>query len=295
MSLTVTPKVICRQIEEGDLDAVADLLLKGFTERSKHYWLSGFAHMRRLTIPPDSPRYGMMLDWNGKPVGVMLMLFSSFGTGAALSRRCNLSSWYVDPAFGSHTASLVLNCLRRKAVTYTNISPAPHTVASVEAVKFLRYTTGYVVAVLALMRGASGSLVRIVRTPSDAEVLRDPEERDLIADHAAMGCLCVVVEQNGAVHPFVFQRFRMHAGRWPMPIQQLIFCRHIDEFIRFAGPIGRTLLRRGIPFIAFDTDGEDNRGLPGFFLRQDCPKYYRGPDRPRLGDLAYTERVIFGP
>jgi hypothetical protein len=24
------------------------------------------------------------------------------------------------------------------------------------------------------------------------------------------------------------------------------------------------------------------------------PKYFRGPHRPRLGDLAYTERTMFG-
>ena len=35
-------------------------------------------------------------------------------------------------------------------------------------------------------------------------------------------------------------------------------------------------------------------GLVGIFRRGSKPKYFKGPQRPRLGDLAYTEYAIMG-
>ena len=36
-------------------------------------------------------------------------------------------------------------------------------------------------------------------------------------------------------------------------------------------------------------------GLAGKFLANRGPKYFKGPQRPRLGDLAFCESVLFGP
>jgi hypothetical protein len=35
-------------------------------------------------------------------------------------------------------------------------------------------------------------------------------------------------------------------------------------------------------------------GLPGIYSEARGRKYYRGPHRPRLGDLADTELAIYG-
>jgi hypothetical protein len=34
--------------------------------------------------------------------------------------------------------------------------------------------------------------------------------------------------------------------------------------------------------------------LIGRYFDATMPKYFKGPDRPRLGDLAYTEAAMFG-
>jgi hypothetical protein len=36
-------------------------------------------------------------------------------------------------------------------------------------------------------------------------------------------------------------------------------------------------------------------GLVGKYVGDKLPKYFKGPDRPGFGDLAYTEAVMFGP
>jgi hypothetical protein len=35
-------------------------------------------------------------------------------------------------------------------------------------------------------------------------------------------------------------------------------------------------------------------GLVGGYSRGNMPKYFKGPQRPRLGDLAYTEHAVMG-
>jgi hypothetical protein len=97
------------------------------------------------------------------------------------------------------------------------------------------------------------------------------------------------VTSDGA-HPFVFML------RWTkavIPCAQLIYCRHIRDFVRLAQPIGRYLAVRGRPLVIIDSNGPIP-GLIGKYVAGKAPKYFKGPERPHLGDLAYTETVLFG-
>jgi hypothetical protein len=77
-----------------------------------------------------------------------------------------------------------------------------------------------------------------------------------------------------------------------VPFAYLAYCRRLDDFVRFAGPLGRFLAKRGFPFVVLDANGPIE-GLIGKYS-DGAPKYFKGPDQPRLGDIAYTERVMFG-
>jgi hypothetical protein len=68
----------------------------------------------------------------------------------------------------------------------------------------------------------------------------------------------------------------------------------MSDFVRFAGTLGRFLLKRGMPVFMLDANGPIE-GLAGVYFAGRAPKYFRGPAQPRLGDLAYTEAVLFGP
>ena len=57
--------------------------------------------------------------------------------------------------------------------------------------------------------------------------------------------------------------------------------------------IGRHLLAHFCPFVVIDTNGRVP-GLVGAYIDGLMPKYFKGPQRPRLGDLAYTEAALFG-
>src|SRR5215813_15333905 len=97
----------CRQIEERDIEAVASLLTHGFPTRERQFWLRAFAQLRRHATPPGLPKYGYLLESDGRPVGTVLLICSLVPAGDEDATRCNLSSWYVDPVFRAYAPMLV--------------------------------------------------------------------------------------------------------------------------------------------------------------------------------------------
>jgi hypothetical protein len=78
-----------------------------------------------------------------------------------------------------------------------------------------------------------------------------------------------------------------------MRCAQLIYCRDLNDFVRFARPVGWFLALRGSPLVLIDANGPI-RGLVGKYFEGIAPKYFRGPVQPCLGDLAFTEAALFG-
>lgn len=282
------PHIRCRPIVESDIDRLADLFKRGFGGRRTHaFWQRALACLKSRSVPDDMPRYGYVLENAGVPVGAILLIFAaSPGDG---SLRANVSSWYVDPAFRSYAPLLVAQALKRKDVTYLNISPVRHTWPILEAQGYRRYSNGVFVALPALQRSRAGR-VRLLAAHAQPDAPYTPFERDLLIAHAGYGCAsfwCVTPER---AFPFVF-RPRLVKGA--IPCAQLIYCADVGETVRFAGPIGRYLARRALPFVVIDANGPI-AGLCGRYVADAMPKYFRGPVRPRLGDLAYTEAALFG-
>jgi hypothetical protein len=280
----------CRQIGEADIDAVATLLARGFPIHSREFWLHAFAQLTRHEPPAGLPKYGYLLAAAGVPVGAVLLICSTMHTDDGVATRCNLSSWYVEPSFRAYAPLLVAQAVRHKNVTYTNVSPAPHTQPIIEAQGFSRYSEGVFVAVPALNGLFGGPKVQLFETDRQPDVDFDPFDQEVLLQHVALGCNALWCATAEHAYPFVF-RPRLVRGR--IPCAQLIYCRDIDDFIRFAGPIGRFLARRGRPFVIIDANAPIP-GLFGWFRRGKMPKYFKGPVRPRLGDLAYTEYALLG-
>ncbi len=278
----------CRQIEETDIDGVAALLTRGFPSRGDGFWRHALDQLTRRAPPEGLPKYGYLLESAGAPVGVILLICAAMPAHGTFSPRCNLSSWYVEPAFRAYAPMLVSQALRHKEVTYTNVSAAPHTWPIIEAQGFRRYSDGIFVALPALAFGGEKASVIDAKRPPAIDV--DPFEHQTLIQHAAHGCISVWCVTEDRAYPFVF-RPRLVKGF--VPCAQLIYCRDIADFGRFAGPIGRYLAKRGRPIVIVDAN-DPIPGIVGVFRRGSMPKYYKGPERPRLGDLAYTEYAILG-
>ncbi len=289
MALPVTG-LRCRKIVEADIGAVASLLARGFPNHNRRFWLGAFAELTRHEPPPGLPKYGYLLESNGIVVGAVLLICSTVPAGDATATRCNLSSWYVDPPFRAYAPMLVSQALRHKNVTYMNVSSAPHTRPIIEAQGFSRYSDGIFIAVPMLKDLFGGAKIAVFEAPRQPDVEFDRSDREILLQHAAHGCISLWCATPERAYPFVF-RPRMVRGC--IPCAQLIYCRDIGDFVHFAGPIGRLLARRGRPFVIIDANAAIP-GLLGWFSRGNMPKYFKGPQRPRLGDLAYTEHAVLG-
>ena len=285
----VLPRIRCRQICAADIGEIVNLLASGFRDRRRGFWACALEQLTEHPTSPGYPRYGYLLECKGTPVGVILLIFSSIVVDGELKIRCNVSSWYVQPAFRSYAAMLASHALRYKQVTYFNITPDPHTLPILEAQGYIRYCAGRFMAAPALSAWSAGSHVQRVTSEICSGDDLPSWERELLLKHARYGCISLTCSSEGRSHPFVFLP-RRKMGM--VPCAYLAYCDHMDDFVRFAGPLGRFLAQRGIPLIALDSNGPI-KGLVGRYSGG-FPKYFKGPDQPRLGDWAYSERVMFG-
>jgi len=285
-------EVRSRPIAAADLDGVARLLNQGFGfRRSRAFWQRVLDHLAVRPPFDGLPKYGYMLESDGRPVGAILLIFSTPGTGGDPDAiRGNISSWYVEPAFRGYASFLSAQALRHKNVTYLNISPAPNTKPIVEAQGYTKYGDGLFVAMPALQWRPSHSAASIVPHDRPPDAPHAPFEHRLLSEHAGYGCISFWCVTAARAYPFVFRR-RLAKG--VLPCAQLIYCRDIADVAMFAGPIGQYLIRHYCPLVVIDANGRVP-GLVGIYVDGLMPKYFKGPQRPRLGDLACTEAALFG-
>jgi len=170
-----------------------------------------------------------------------------------------------------------------------NLTPGKHTFRMIEALNYVRYCGGIFVSIPLFSRAPKEGPVSVVDVRTKLDVLLDPHDHDLLLEHAACGCTslwCITPED---AYPFVFRSRKVRN----VPCVQLVYCRNVDDFARFARPIGLFLARHtGRFLVLLDANGQV-QGLVGKYFAGKANRYFRGSDRPRLGDLAYTEIALF--
>ena len=287
------PKIRCREISRSDIDAVADLLTRGFVGRSRDYWMQGLRRQAEREVPQGYPRFGYMLDNEGAPAGVLLLLYSRRLSCGETSIHCNLSSWCVEPALRNYAPMLTKIAQRHNEVTYFNISPASWTWPIVEAQGFRAYCKGLFFSFPLLLR-PTGITIEVVSADATEIEGLPASDVELLARHAAYGCLSLVCRTANNVMPFALLPMRIRRGWISPPAMQLIYCRDVADYVVCAGAIGKALLRQGKISVFFDANGPIE-GVAGFYTEKRGRKYCKGPHRPRLADLSDTELVLYGP
>lgn len=279
---TEGPALACRPMGAQDIEPAILLLSSGFPERSPDYWRRALQRLRDRHIPQDQPRYGHVMTNRGRLVGIVLVIYSTTDTGTI---RGNVSSWYVEPAYRGFANLLLAAPLRKADVVLQNVSPAPSTLDTIRAQGFAKYVGGTFQALAALAPPVTGVAIR--------RIAADTTEADaILTDHAGWDCLSFELSHGGTVYPFVFARSRFVSDRFSCA--ELVYSRSVEDFVRFAGPLGRRLLRHGFPAVMIDAEGP-LAGLIGSYRPGRGLRFSRGATAPRVGDLSYTELAIFGP
>ena len=269
--------VRCRQIIKSDLDSIIRLLKKGFVQRDPNFWSRAIQRLDEHQSPPNVPKYGYVLENDGSLVGLLLLIHSSVENNI----RCYTSGFYVEPEFRSYGPFLDAVATVRKDVTYINVTALAQTRQLMEPLGFVPYVQGSFIFVPALCRAQRG--VRVTEIVEDLPT----REAKLLQDHTGYGCLSLVCLTPDGAHPFVFAQ-RKRRG---VKLARLTYCRNQEEFVKFAGSLGRYLARRRFVLASLNAD-QPISGLSGVY-RGGWPKYYKGSNRPRLYDEAYSDRVLF--
>ena len=292
----VNTQIRCREIAPSDSRSVIDLLTKGF-DRERQYWVRAWERLARRATPDGYPRFGYLLECGGDPVGVLLLIHSHPHSSDTTGVRCNVSSWYVEPEFRGYAAVLASRAARHREVTYFNLTPARHTWPILEAMGYKHYAKGFFVGVPALSRPRDHRRVRAVTRDVSPGADLPADEIDLLLAHADCGCFSLICGEVGVRHPFIFGKYRhplRSRGHWVrgLPLAHLVYCRDLRDFAECAGPVGRFLALRGYAGVVV-TANEPVRGAPGRFFGE-RPRFFKGPNPPRLGDETYSEQVLFG-
>src|SRR5277367_4541367 len=244
-----------REIQESDVDAIADLLTRGFVHRSRQYWMLGLRRQGARSLPPDVPRFGYLMESDGKPVGCLLLIYSTKMIDGETTLCCNNSSWYVDPEFRNYAALFASMTQKRKDVTYFNVTPAPPTWPILDAQGFQAYCRGLYFSFPTLSRSGRGMIVEAVTADTTTIASLPDDELTMLKRHADYGCLSLVCRTADQTFPFIFFSLRKRRGIIPLPALQLGFCHEIADYVRCAGALGRYLLRRGSPVVILDANG----------------------------------------
>ncbi len=284
------PKVICREIRTTDADGVISLLTRGFSEaRDRRFWVVAFGRLTSHPTPPGYPQYGYVLEADGEPVGIILLIFTAIEEAAETRILCSVSSWYVDPKYRAFGTLLIACALKHKHITYYNVTPSPHTWKILTAQGYRKFSSGRVVAAPLLSPRVKGAWTEEFSGGLDLDQGLSAFEIDLLRAHQGYDCLSVICHADGEAHPFVFSvRRRFGVVQFAF----LIYCRSQESFVRLAGTLGRFLAGRCIPLVILDAN-EPISGLVGRYSNRN-PKYCKGPGQPRLGNLAYSDRAMFG-
>lgn len=277
-----------REIGEADIPELVDLLARGYAFLPREFWQPIIAGLSRRSVPAGFPRYGYVIESDGRLVGAIILIFSTIWTDGKASIRCNGSSLYIDPAFRIYAPLLTSRALKDKGVTVLNITPAPHTLKMVEASGFTKYSDGTFAAIPIFSRNPKARRLQVISAHDEPDAPFDPHDRELLLEHAEFGCTSLWCVTDKQAYPFVFRS----RSRKRLPYAQLVYCLGVEDFVQFARPIGLHLARKLQFVVVLDANGT----LPGLFGKyvRTRPRYFLGPDRPRIGDLAYTETALFG-
>src|SRR5271167_2956469 len=179
--------------------------------------MQGLRRQAAREVPDGYPRFGYMLDCDGLPVGVLLLLYTLRADGAETAIYCNLSSWYVEPAFRNYAPLLTKIAQKNAEVTYLNISPATWTWPIIEAQGFAPYCSGLFFSLPALSRVRRGMTVETVAPDARTIPGLSDDGAELLARHVRYGCLSLICRTaNGDVMPFILLPVRIRSG-WIAP------------------------------------------------------------------------------
>lgn len=272
-----------RPIDFQTLDETLPVLARGFPGMGRDRWIAALDRLRRFGASDPSARAAYLLQQNGRDVGVILAIPSTRGTADVV----NLSSWYVDPEHRWRAPRMLQSVVACSTTLFTDLTPTTPVRAVIGRLGFRGWTEGtllFTLPLFAIGRAGSSRVVPLRDLPADA--FAGPTRR-MLDEHAALDCIVGGLWDGSGLHPLIFSR-RTYRG---VRVARLIFTDDRAAVFAQIAAIARFLLRERCLLLAVSADRRE-RIAGSIFTQRPAPAFYKGPNPPAQGDLAYSEFVF---
>ncbi|PZP49857.1 MAG: hypothetical protein DI595_12605 [Agrobacterium fabrum] len=274
-------------IDNGNRVAAVALLAKGFPEKSEAFWSRGLSLVSEHHARHELGPIGQLLMKGDDAAGVLLTLRSRLpGTGRIV---VNLSSWYVEPSCRWFAPRMLQMASSGDDEIFTDLTPSPEACKLNERLGFATVTdcTLFYPLPFAALRPASARLRPLAEINPETIAA---DTREMLEDHARLGCIVAVMEAENRHYPLVFLKTTTKR----LPSARLIHCDDRSVAQRHLSAIARHLLRQGRLALTMAALGAE-REIGGFAAHKSAPIQVKGAWNPRFINEAYSELVLLPP
>ena len=281
--------MILKTIDDKTWPIAIDLLAEGFPDFPRSYWEDVLTRFRHIKSGDPWP-VGYLLGVKGVNVGVLLAFGSERGDGQPI---LNLSSWYIQESHRLYALAMLRKLIREQNAVLTSLTPSTSVITTLVGSKFEPWNEGVLFTSLPQACLKWRSDARIVDASGIDDHRLSADDRQLLKDHARIGCLFCFLEVNGKIHPLVFVRRFNRKVRYA----HLIYAPSRKTVLKHLARLCLFLLRQG--YFALSVDCFKDQVPKGSIFVDGSHRFLLGAEANRGGvdsdriDYAYSELVLF--
>lgn len=276
-------------IDNSNLAAALDLLVRGFPRRSRAFWERAVTQIIRYNASSEQNSIGQLLVVKGSTAGVMLTLRSQiFGTDGRPRNVTNLSSWYVEPEHRLLAPLMLREMVCDRAAVFTDLTPSKEVVRMLPAFGFKPLNAGISAIPLPLAALHTQGSSRVLSFDEMAPGALTEREVKLVERHVAFGATAAVLSVDGRHLPLLFVSRKVRQ----LPIAELIYCTDTVLLMKELGAIARFLLKQGKLGLFVDIPLDFK--VPGAHFVGRGLKFAKGEWPVKGTDYAGSELLLLG-
>ena len=275
----------------GDFEAVYPLL-RNFQTNNPQITRERWQRLFDYTWPVDEPARALVLRAGERHVGIVCTMYSDRLIAGRRERRCNVNSWYVEPAYRAQSLELMAAALSVPCDTMTALTPMRVHLPFYEQMGLQPLESGLRI-LLPVPTAPLTSGFRATRDPQRIADLLDGEERTAFEQHRGQMCQHLLIYGKSARCYIAFTRT---AGR-RVSFSHLHHIGHLDLFLAALNLVKFELYRANRTLFTMI----EERFLRGHAIPSSCPAGLKAPRlfrsarlRPEQIDNLHSEMVVLG-
>jgi hypothetical protein len=275
-----------RPIEDRDFSSALAVLKRGFPERTEAFWAGGLQKILSSPSRRNAQPIGFLMAVGGEDVGIVLTIPSERHGRDGMLNIFNLAAWYVDEPHRWLAPRMLQKVIAQQGAVFTDLTPSATAQLINQRLGFEVLNEGFQVFPLPWTALRTRNQARMIPL-DEAELTSDT--REMLDQHANLGCVVAVLKDGTARHPLIFSRIT----RRRLPGARVILADSKNLIIDNLAVISRFLLGKGILFLMMDANRAD--AVAGSSIaRWSAPTYVKGlADRKRI-DHTYSELIFLG-